>query len=69
MTLRIVLGRIFHTNQGSWPISGKVEVWQGYIQSIRLTCQKMMINIDLGITTFYESSKLFKSTSSFKSAQ
>jgi hypothetical protein len=35
-----------------------VEIWQGYYQSVRPTPKKMMINIDLGATAFYESGNL-----------
>ncbi|GBC06888.1 hypothetical protein RclHR1_07120002, partial [Rhizophagus clarus] len=52
------VGRIFYTNQGSRPISGGAEIWQGYFQSIRPTPMKLMINIDLHATTFYEGSSL-----------
>jgi hypothetical protein len=59
MTLRKV-GRMFYTNQGSRPIGGGVEIWQGYFQSIRPTPRRMMVNIDLHATTFYESGSLLQ---------
>jgi hypothetical protein len=52
------VGKIFYTNQGSRPICGGVEVWQGYFQSIRPTPRRLMVNIDLHATTFYESGSL-----------
>ncbi|CAB5215692.1 Piwi-domain-containing protein [Rhizophagus irregularis] len=52
------VGRVFYTNQGSQSLSGGVEVWQGYFQSIRPTPRKLMINIDLHATAFYESDSL-----------
>ncbi|GBC06890.1 hypothetical protein RclHR1_07120003 [Rhizophagus clarus] len=52
------VGRNFYTSQGSRPISGGAEVWQGYFQSIRPTPMKLMINIDLHATTFYEGGSL-----------
>ncbi|RIA95249.1 Piwi domain-containing protein [Glomus cerebriforme] len=51
-------GRSFFTNQGSRALFGGVEVWQGYYQSARPTPKKMMINIDLSATAFYESGSL-----------
>jgi hypothetical protein len=77
------VGRSFYTPQGSRPLSGGVEVWQGYYQSARPTPRKsvgricnysnfslgntytslfvidrMMINIDLSATAFYEGGSL-----------
>ena len=40
------------------PLHGGVEAWRGYYQSIKPTPGKMMINIDLGATAFYESGSL-----------
>jgi hypothetical protein len=54
------VGSLLCTNQGSRSISGGVEVWQGYFQSIRPTLKKMVVNIDLGVTTFYESGSLLQ---------
>ncbi|CAG8475064.1 Piwi domain-containing protein [Rhizophagus irregularis DAOM 181602=DAOM 197198] len=54
----IKVGRVFYTNQGSRSLSGGVEVWQGYFQSIRPTPRKLMINVDLHATAFYESDSL-----------
>ncbi|PKY39143.1 Piwi-domain-containing protein [Rhizophagus irregularis] len=58
-TLKSV-GRIFYTNQGSRPLGGGVEALQGYFQSIRPTPGKMMINIDIHTTAFYESGSLLQ---------
>jgi hypothetical protein len=55
-----VAGRSFYTNQGSRALFGGVEVWQGYYQSARPTPGKMMINIDLSATAFYESGSLIQ---------
>ncbi|PKC13872.1 Piwi-domain-containing protein [Rhizophagus irregularis] len=52
------VGRIFYTNQDSRPLSGGVEALQGYFQSIRPTPKKLMINVDLHATAFYESDSL-----------
>ncbi|GBC06891.1 hypothetical protein RclHR1_07120004 [Rhizophagus clarus] len=54
------VGRNFYTNQGSRSLNEGVEVWQGYFQSIRLTPMKLMINIDLHATAFYESGSLIQ---------
>src|SRR5256886_15498836 len=53
-----VAGRSLYTNQGSRALFGGVEVWQGYYQSARPTPGKMMINVDLSATAFYESGGL-----------
>src|ERR1051325_9346503 len=50
-----IAGRSFYTNDGARPLYGGVEVWQGYFQSIRPTPGKIMINVDLSTTAFYES--------------
>ena len=54
------VGRSFYTNQGSRSLYGEVEIWQGYFQSVRPTPGKMMINIDLHATAFYESGDLIQ---------
>ncbi|CAG8475082.1 5802_t:CDS:10 [Rhizophagus irregularis] len=56
----IKVGRIFYTNQGSQLLDGGMEVWQGYFQSIRPKPRKMMINIDLHATAFYERGSLIQ---------
>src|SRR5205809_7804710 len=52
------VGRSFFTPAGSQQLYGGVEVWQGYYQSARPTYRKMMINIDVSATAFYESGDL-----------
>jgi len=52
------VGRSFYTPQGAQALFGGAEVWQGYYQSARPTLGKMMINIDLSATAFYESGSL-----------
>ncbi|CAG8604515.1 4978_t:CDS:10 [Ambispora leptoticha] len=54
----VTVGRSFYTPEGSQALYGGVEVWQGYYQSVRPTQNKMMINIDLSATAFYESGNL-----------
>src|SRR5581483_3189288 len=48
------LRRSFFTPRGSQQISGGLEIWQGYYQSARPTRGKMMINVDLSVTVFFE---------------
>ncbi|RIA87407.1 Piwi domain-containing protein [Glomus cerebriforme] len=52
------VGRSFFTPRGSQPLFGGSEVWQGYYQSARPTKGRMMINIDLSATAFYEAGPL-----------
>ncbi|CAG8449098.1 3430_t:CDS:10 [Funneliformis mosseae] len=54
------VGRSFYTHQGARPISGGAEVWQGYYQSARPTKGRMMINIDLSATAFFEGGPLIQ---------
>ncbi|GBC16598.2 Piwi domain-containing protein [Rhizophagus irregularis DAOM 181602=DAOM 197198] len=53
-------GRSFFTQKESSPIAGGVEVWRGYYQSARPTRGKMMINIDLSATVFYQDGPLIQ---------
>uniref|UniRef100_U9UWV0 Piwi-domain-containing protein n=1 Tax=Rhizophagus irregularis (strain DAOM 181602 / DAOM 197198 / MUCL 43194) TaxID=747089 RepID=U9UWV0_RHIID len=50
----VTVGHSFFTPRDSRPISGGAEIWQGYYQSARPTQGKMMINVDLSATAFYE---------------
>ncbi|RGB24745.1 Piwi domain-containing protein [Rhizophagus diaphanus] len=50
--------RSFYTPQLTKSLSGGIEAWQGYFQSARPTRGRMMINIDLSTTAFYESGPL-----------
>src|SRR5215216_3069032 len=52
------VGRSFYTNQISQSLYGGAEVWQGYYQSARPAPKKMMINVDVSATAFYESGSL-----------
>ncbi|CAG8451565.1 6557_t:CDS:10 [Ambispora gerdemannii] len=52
------VGRSFYTSDGSQLLYGGVEVWQGYYQSARPTAGKMMINVDVSATAFYEGGPL-----------
>uniref|UniRef100_A0A1D1XV91 Protein argonaute MEL1 n=1 Tax=Anthurium amnicola TaxID=1678845 RepID=A0A1D1XV91_9ARAE len=59
-TLHNTVGRSIYTPQGSRPLSRGIEVWQGYYQSARPTTGRMMINIDLSATAFYEGGPLIQ---------
>ncbi|KAI8330896.1 Piwi domain-containing protein [Chlamydoabsidia padenii] len=52
------VGRSFFTPQGSFPLSNGAVAWQGYYQSARPTPGKMMINVDISATAFYEAGPL-----------
>ncbi|OAD76297.1 hypothetical protein PHYBLDRAFT_123569 [Phycomyces blakesleeanus NRRL 1555(-)] len=52
------VGRSFFTPNDSRPLPNGAEVWQGFYQSARPTACKMMINIDVSATAFYESGPL-----------
>ncbi|KAF7723040.1 Eukaryotic translation initiation factor 2C [Apophysomyces ossiformis] len=52
------VGRSFFTPHDKRPLPNGAEVWQGYYQSARPTAGKMMINIDVSATAFYEAGPL-----------
>ncbi|KAI8098878.1 Piwi domain-containing protein [Halteromyces radiatus] len=52
------VGRSFFTPQDKRPLPNGAEVWQGFYQSARPTKGKMMINVDVSATAFYESGPL-----------
>ncbi|GBC06892.1 hypothetical protein RclHR1_07120005 [Rhizophagus clarus] len=54
------VGRMFYTNEGSQLLSGGINAWQGYFQSVRPTLKRLLINIDLHATAFYESDSLIQ---------
>ncbi|KAG0348280.1 Isocitrate dehydrogenase [NADP], mitochondrial precursor (Oxalosuccinate decarboxylase) [Podila humilis] len=54
------IGRAFYTPDGSKPLSGPLEVWRGYYQSARPTIGKMMINVDVSATAFFQSIPLLE---------
>ncbi|RGB28543.1 Piwi domain-containing protein [Rhizophagus diaphanus] len=56
----VTVGRSFFTNAGAEPLFGGAEVWQGYYQSARPAQEKMLINVDLSATAFYESGPLIQ---------
>lgn len=50
----------FFTSRDARHIYGGLEVYQGYYQSVRPTRGKMMINVDLSATAFYQSGPLIE---------
>ncbi|KAG9292083.1 hypothetical protein G9A89_017983 [Geosiphon pyriformis] len=51
-------GSSFFTPEGSMQLYGGVEVWQGYYQSARPAQGRLMINVDLSATAFFEGGSL-----------
>ncbi|CAO3703942.1 unnamed protein product [Rhizopus stolonifer] len=56
--LYTTVGRSFYIPDNKHPLPNGAEVWQGFYQSARPTAGKMMINIDVSATAFYESGRL-----------
>ncbi|CAG8690438.1 3353_t:CDS:2, partial [Acaulospora colombiana] len=54
----VSIGRSLYTSENSQALFGGAEVWQGYYQSVRPTGGKMMINVDLSATAFYQGGPL-----------
>ncbi|CAG8574105.1 6595_t:CDS:2 [Acaulospora colombiana] len=54
------IGRSFYTSEGSRSLGGGAEAWQGYYLSARPTLGRMIINIDVCATAFYESGPLIQ---------
>lgn len=52
------VGRSFFTPQDKRILPNGAEVWQGFYQSARPAVGKMMINVDVSATAFYESDTL-----------
>ncbi|KAG0331995.1 hypothetical protein BG004_001425, partial [Podila humilis] len=52
------VGRSFFTPEGSQVLSGCLEAWRGYYQSARPTPEKLMVNVDVTATAFFQSSSL-----------
>ncbi|CAG8594399.1 4778_t:CDS:10 [Diversispora eburnea] len=58
--MNTTVGRSFYTNRGSRPLFGGAEVWQGYYQSARPTLGRIIINIDVSATAFFEAGSLLE---------
>ncbi|KAG0216514.1 hypothetical protein BGX28_000028 [Mortierella sp. GBA30] len=54
------VGASFFTPNGKQVLSGPVEVWRGYYQSMRPTKGKMMVNVDVAATTFFQPGSLLE---------
>ncbi|KAF9950945.1 eukaryotic translation initiation factor 2C, 2 [Mortierella alpina] len=54
------VGRSFFTPEGAQALYGGVEVWNGFYQSARPTMGKMMINLDVAATAYYQSGSLLE---------
>ncbi|KAG0045010.1 hypothetical protein BGZ83_009745 [Gryganskiella cystojenkinii] len=58
--LYATVGRSFYTPQGKQPLTGPLDVWRGFYQSARPAVGKMMVNIDVSATAFYQSGPLLE---------
>ncbi|KAG9326406.1 hypothetical protein KVV02_008026 [Mortierella alpina] len=58
--LYATIGRAFYTPQGKQLLNGPLEAWRGYYQSVRATAGKMMINVDITASAFYQSGSLLE---------
>ncbi|KAG0338651.1 hypothetical protein BG000_003640 [Podila horticola] len=52
------VGRSFFTPDGAQQLYGGVEVWNGFYQSARPTIGRMMINLDVAATAYFQSDDL-----------
>ncbi|CAB5179818.1 unnamed protein product [Rhizophagus irregularis] len=55
-----IIRNSFYTSQGAKSLLGGIEAWQRYYQTARPTRGKMMINIDVSTTAFYEGGPLIR---------
>ncbi|ORZ26299.1 Piwi domain-domain-containing protein [Lobosporangium transversale] len=58
--LYATVGRSFFTPDGKQPLAGILDVWRGFYQSARPTAGKMMINLDVSATAFFQSGSLIE---------
>ncbi|KAF9362098.1 hypothetical protein BGX34_006708 [Mortierella sp. NVP85] len=54
----VTVGRSFYTPAGSRQLTGGIEVWNGYYQSVKPTLGRMMINVDVTATAFWQGDTL-----------
>ncbi|KAJ3123709.1 hypothetical protein HK098_001687 [Nowakowskiella sp. JEL0407] len=52
------VGRSFFSYEGSQTISGGAELWRGFHQSLRPTQGRLLLNLDVSATAFYEAGPL-----------
>ncbi|KAG0229804.1 hypothetical protein BGW42_001330 [Actinomortierella wolfii] len=55
------IGRSFYIPDGAKAMIGGVEVWQGYHQSVRPVLGRMMINIDVSASVYFQAGPLLES--------
>ncbi|KAG0212796.1 hypothetical protein BGX28_005643 [Mortierella sp. GBA30] len=58
--LYATVGRAFYTPQGKQMLNGPLEAWRGYYQSVRPGVGKMMINVDVSATAFFQPGSLLE---------
>ncbi|KAK3835053.1 MAG: Piwi domain-containing protein [Linnemannia gamsii] len=58
--LYTTIGRSFFTPEGKMPLPGGLEVWRGYYQSMRPGVGRMLVNIDISSTAFFQSGSLIE---------
>ncbi|KAF9434815.1 argonaute 1 [Entomortierella beljakovae] len=58
--LYVTVGNSFFTPRDKQQLSGPLEVWRGAYQSARPAVGKMMINLDVAATAFYQSGPLIE---------
>ncbi|RUS16005.1 Piwi domain-containing protein [Endogone sp. FLAS-F59071] len=56
--LHTTVGRSFFTSRNARPLPDGLEAWGGWYQSVRPTPGKMMINVDVSTTAFYQAGPL-----------
>ncbi|OAQ24024.1 Piwi-domain-containing protein [Linnemannia elongata AG-77] len=54
------VGRSFFSPNGARPLSGGVEVWNGFYQSARPTLGRMLINLDVAATVYFQPGSLLE---------
>ncbi|KAF9194167.1 hypothetical protein BGZ50_006646 [Haplosporangium sp. Z 11] len=54
------IGSSFYTPVGKQPLTGPLDAWRGYYQSVRPALGKMLINVDVSATAFFQSGSLLE---------
>ncbi|KAG0353510.1 hypothetical protein BGZ54_002214, partial [Gamsiella multidivaricata] len=54
------VGRSFFTPDGAMPLYGGIEVWNGFYQSARPAMGRMLINLDIAATAYWQSGSLLE---------
>ncbi|KAF9906622.1 hypothetical protein EC991_000423 [Linnemannia zychae] len=58
--LYTTIGRSFFTPEGKHTLPGGLEAWRGYYQSMRPGVGRMLVNIDISSTAFFQSGSLIE---------